>query len=90
VLLVLLVAGLAGCLGQEAPPSDGEAPGEQGEYSEILQKPFDAMIYPVQDHGWDEEPSRRDSYWRMTRWFDQELLGRAAPTGTAEGDRGTR
>ncbi|HSR41651.1 MAG TPA: prolyl oligopeptidase family serine peptidase, partial [Longimicrobiales bacterium] len=47
------------------------------------EKPFDVMIYPMQDHGWDEEPSRRDSYWRMTRWFDQELLGRAAVTGDA-------
>lgn len=45
------------------------------------EKPFDAMIYPTQDHGWDETPSRRDSYWRMTRWFDQELLGKAAVTG---------
>ena len=47
------------------------------------QKPFDLMIYPMQAHGWREEPTRRDSYWRMTRWFNQELLGEAAVTGEA-------
>jgi dipeptidyl aminopeptidase/acylaminoacyl peptidase len=46
-------------------------------------KPFDFMIYPVEPHGWRQESSRRDSYWRMTRWLNQELLGQAAVTGEA-------
>ncbi len=38
-------------------------------------KDFDLVVYPVEPHGWREESSRRDSYRRMTRWFEQELLG---------------
>jgi len=37
---------------------------------------FDLVVYPLEDHGWDEEESRRDSYRRMTRWFERHLLGR--------------
>jgi dipeptidyl aminopeptidase/acylaminoacyl peptidase len=40
-----------------------------------LGKDFDLVVYPVEDHGWDEVPSRIDSYKRMTRWFDRYLLG---------------
>ena len=40
-----------------------------------MKKDFDLVVYPVEDHGWDEIPSRRDSYFRMTRWFDRHLLG---------------
>ena len=40
-----------------------------------MKKDFDMVVYPVEDHGWDEIPSRRDSYFRMTRWFDRHLLG---------------
>ena len=47
-----------------------------------LGKDFDLVVYPVEDHGWDEVPSRIDSYKRMTRWFDRFLL-------TDEGDRST-
>jgi dipeptidyl aminopeptidase/acylaminoacyl peptidase len=38
-------------------------------------KDFDLVVYPVEPHGWRQESSRRDSYRRMTRWFEQELLG---------------
>ncbi len=41
------------------------------------QKDFDLVVYPVEDHGWDEIPTRRDSYRRMTGFFDEHL--RAAP-----------
>ena len=37
-------------------------------------KDFDLVVYPMEDHGWDEIPSRRDSYRRMTAWFDRYLL----------------
>ncbi|MFC1552525.1 prolyl oligopeptidase family serine peptidase [Candidatus Latescibacterota bacterium] len=37
-------------------------------------KVFDFMVYPMEDHGWDEEPTRRDSYQRMVDWFDRYLL----------------
>jgi len=40
-----------------------------------LDKDFDLVVYPMEDHGWDEVPTRKDSYRRMTRWFDQHLLG---------------
>ena len=42
------------------------------------QKDFDLVVYPVEDHGWDEIPTRRDSYRRMTDFFDRHL--RAAAT----------
>lgn len=48
-----------------------------------LNKDFDLVVYPVEDHGWDEVPSRRDSYKRMMRWFERHLLGGAA--GAASG-----
>lgn len=54
-----------------------------------LRKDFDLVVYPVEDHGWDEVPSRRDSYRRMTRWFDTHLLG-AARTAAAAGGAGSR
>ena len=40
-----------------------------------LKKDFDLVVYPMEDHGWDEVPARRDSYYRMTQWFDEHLLG---------------
>lgn len=43
-----------------------------------MKKDFDLVVYPVEDHGWDEIPSRRDSYFRMTRWLDRHLLGEGA------------
>ena len=42
------------------------------------QKDFDLVVYPVEDHGWDEIPTRRDSYRRMTEFFDRHLAGAAA------------
>ncbi len=39
------------------------------------QKDFDLVVYPVEDHGWDEIPTRRDSYRRMTDFFDRHLGG---------------
>lgn len=39
------------------------------------QKDFDLVVYPVEDHGWDEIPTRRDSYRRMTDFFDRHLTG---------------
>ncbi len=51
-----------------------------------LEKDFDLVVYPMEDHGWDEVPTRIDSYKRMTRWFDRYLLGAgvatSAPTPT--------
>lgn len=41
------------------------------------QKDFDLVVYPVEDHGWDEIPTRRDSYRRMTDFFDRYLGGGA-------------
>jgi dipeptidyl aminopeptidase/acylaminoacyl peptidase len=40
-----------------------------------MEKNFDLVVYPVEDHGWDEVPTRRDSYRRMTDWFQTHLLG---------------
>jgi dipeptidyl aminopeptidase/acylaminoacyl peptidase len=40
-------------------------------------KDFDFVTYPVEEHGWKEPASRRDSYERMTRWFDSYLVGKA-------------
>ncbi|MBH31583.1 MAG: hypothetical protein CMG71_06290 [Candidatus Marinimicrobia bacterium] len=37
-------------------------------------KKFDLVVYPMEDHGWDEIPSRRDSYERMMDWFNRYLL----------------
>lgn len=42
---------------------------------------FDLVVYPVEGHGWSEEPTRRDSFRRMTRWWDAHLLDGA---GTAD------
>ena len=47
-------------------------------------KDFDLVVYPMEDHGWDEVPSRLDSYKRMTRWFDRFLLGDGAATETEQ------
>jgi dipeptidyl aminopeptidase/acylaminoacyl peptidase len=49
-----------------------------------LGKDFDLVVYPVEDHGWDEVPSRIDSYKRMTRWFNRYLLeeGSTRPVST--------
>jgi len=43
-------------------------------------KDFDLVVYPMEDHGWDEVSSRLDSYKRMTRWFDLHLKGSASVT----------
>ncbi|HXV60078.1 MAG TPA: prolyl oligopeptidase family serine peptidase, partial [Vicinamibacteria bacterium] len=43
-------------------------------------KDFDLVVYPVEDHGWDEVATRRDSYKRMTEWFDRHLLVDGKPT----------
>ncbi len=51
------------------------------------QKDFDLVVYPVEDHGWDEIPSRRDSYRRMTAFFDRHLRGGTRGIGTATGER---
>ncbi len=49
------------------------------------QKDFDLVVYPVEDHGWDEIPTRRDSYRRMTEFFDRHLRGDApAPRETED------
>ena len=40
-----------------------------------LDKDFDLVTYPVEPHGWRQPASRRDSYKRMTSFFDQHLLG---------------
>ena len=53
-----------------------------------LEKDFDLVVYPMEDHGWDEVPSRRDSYKRMTRWFDRHLLGETR--GAASGGKGSQ
>ncbi len=45
------------------------------------QKDFDLVVYPVEDHGWDEIPTRRDSYRRMTAFFDRHLDGKADEAG---------
>ncbi len=37
-------------------------------------KEFDLVVYPMEDHGWDEVSTRRDSFRRMTNWFDRYLL----------------
>lgn len=42
------------------------------------EKDFDLAVYPLEGHGWRTEASRRDSYRRMTRWFDWHLLGTAS------------
>jgi len=54
-----------------------------------LGKDFDLVVYPVEDHGWDEVPTRIDSYKRMTRWFDRYLLEEGARASTS-GGKGSR
>lgn len=44
------------------------------------EKEFDLVVYPVEDHGWDEVSTRLDSFKRMTRWFDQHLRGSEGET----------
>ena len=48
------------------------------------QKDFDLVVYPVEDHGWDEIPTRRDSYRRMTDFFDRYLGGSGAMPPTTD------
>lgn len=48
-----------------------------------LGKDFDLVVYPVEDHGWDEVSTRLDSYKRMTRWFDRHLLGDGFATSSS-------
>jgi len=48
-----------------------------------MKKEFDLVVYPMEDHGWDEDPTRRDSYRRMSEWFDRHLLGLAGPAITS-------
>lgn len=47
-----------------------------------MKKDFGLVVYPVEDHGWDEVPSRRDSYRRMTEWFNRYLLGESGAVST--------
>ena len=47
-----------------------------------LGKDFDMVAYPVEPHGWRQVSTRRDSYKRMTRWWERHLLGRAGATST--------
>ena len=49
------------------------------------QKDFDLVVYPVEDHGWDEIPTRRDSYRRMTDFFDRYLGGGSGPHAPNDG-----
>ena len=51
-----------------------------------MEKDFDLVVYPMEDHGWDEVPSRLDSYKRMTRLFDDKLLARPGHASMS-GDR---
>ena len=51
------------------------------------QKDFDLVVYPVEDHGWDEIPTRRDSYRRMTVFFDRHLKGDEIPVRATEDPR---
>lgn len=51
------------------------------------QKDFDLVVYPVEDHGWDEIPTRRDSYRRMTEFFDRHLAGEARARVPTTGPR---
>ncbi len=51
------------------------------------QKDFDLVVYPVEDHGWDEIPTRRDSYRRMTVFFDRHLKGGDNPVPATEDPR---
>ncbi|HEX7050024.1 MAG TPA: prolyl oligopeptidase family serine peptidase [Longimicrobiales bacterium] len=50
-----------------------------------LEKDFDLMVYPVEAHGWRTDPSRLDSYKRMTRWFARHLLGEVATKAAGTG-----
>ena len=40
-------------------------------------KDFNLMVYPVEDRGWDEIPTRRDSYRRMADFVKRYLSGRS-------------
>ena len=51
-------------------------------------KDFDLVVYPMEDHGWDEVPTRRDSFRRMTRWFDRHLRDVQEPPTTPQEDGG--
>jgi dipeptidyl aminopeptidase/acylaminoacyl peptidase len=48
-----------------------------------LGKDFDLVTYPVEPHGWRQVATRRDSYRRMTRWWETHLL--AKPPAASEG-----
>lgn len=50
-------------------------------------KDFDLVVYPVEPHGWRQDSSRRDSFRRMTRWFEQQLLGDGT-RATSDGSQG--
>lgn len=53
-----------------------------------MHKPFDLAVYPMEGHGWRTEPSRRDSYRRMTEWFDRHLLGTEGMAEEGAGEDG--
>jgi dipeptidyl aminopeptidase/acylaminoacyl peptidase len=52
-----------------------------------LGKDFDLVTYPVEAHGWRQVSTRRDSYRRMTRWWDMNLLGKPAAASGGGGRR---
>lgn len=52
-----------------------------------LKKDFDLVVYPVEPHGWRTVSGRRDSYKRMTDWFNRHLLGDQATAATEEEER---
>lgn len=54
-----------------------------------MHKPFDLAVYPMEGHGWRTEPSRRDSYRRMTEWFDRHLLGAEGVAEDGAGEDGS-
>ena len=51
------------------------------------EKVYDLVVYPMEDHGWDEVPTKRDSYRRMTEWFDRYLVEDAAAPRHGAGSR---
>ena len=55
-----------------------------------LEKDFELVVYPMEDHGWDEVPTRKDSYKRMTRWFERNLVTEVTAASLDEEESGSR
>ncbi|MEE8519864.1 MAG: prolyl oligopeptidase family serine peptidase [Gemmatimonadota bacterium] len=55
-----------------------------------LEKDFELVVYPMEDHGWDEVPTRKDSYKRMTRWFERNLVTEVTAASLEEEESGSR